>query len=153
MPYAPTTPVTGLAQTGLTTPTYTLTADTAPDLSGRQHAITAIGGTQPSVNIHSSSTPFTLTFERPKTLRLPAYDRVLGVINAGRNVYKLRTRKSVLLNVNSNERGVAIIETTISLPVGSDQDGINVRAAMSLHYGALSQMSSSLGDIALTNIL
>jgi len=61
MTWSPTTPVTGGAQTGFTAPTYTLSVDTAPDINGKQHAVTALGGTQAGVTSHSVSNPFTVT--------------------------------------------------------------------------------------------
>jgi hypothetical protein len=42
-----TSPITGGAQTGLTSPTYTVVTDTAPPGNpGKQVAVTALGGTQ-----------------------------------------------------------------------------------------------------------
>jgi hypothetical protein len=70
MAYSPTSPVTGAAQTGLTSPTYTLSTDVAPSINGKQHAITALGGTQTGVNSHSVAAPFTCTFVRPQPLNL-----------------------------------------------------------------------------------
>lgn len=50
MTIALSSPVTGGAQTGFTSPTYTLTADTPPAGSGgKQYAATALGGTQAGV--------------------------------------------------------------------------------------------------------
>lgn len=43
MSFAPSSPVTGAAVTGLTSPTYSLTTDVAPSLNGKQYAITAVG--------------------------------------------------------------------------------------------------------------
>ena len=65
----PTSPVTGAAQTGLTTPTYTFVADVAPDANGKQVAVTALGGTQVGVTPHSVASPFTGTFVRPKSFK------------------------------------------------------------------------------------
>jgi len=64
-----TNPVTGAAQTGLTSPTYTLVADIAPDVNGRQWAVSALGGTQTGVRTHSASDPFTITVMRPKVFQ------------------------------------------------------------------------------------
>jgi len=42
MTFALSSPVTGAAQTGLTSPTYTVTADTPPDANAKQYAVTAL---------------------------------------------------------------------------------------------------------------
>lgn len=47
-----TTPVTGAAQTGLTSPTYTHVVDTPPNAYTKQYAVTALGGTQTGVDVH-----------------------------------------------------------------------------------------------------
>jgi len=73
MAFAPASPVTGAPITGFTSPTYTLIADTAPDVNGKAYAVSALGGTQAGVVVSSSSYPFTLLFTRPKVIRqLPA---------------------------------------------------------------------------------
>lgn len=155
MPWSPTSPVTGSAQTGLTSPTYTLSADTAPDSNGKQHYVSALGGTQTGVTAHSVSAPFTLTFVRPKTLK------VLGQPNPvtgkyptiPRNKYELLTRKGV--EVASGQAPVVmLIRTTIEVPAGADSNDIaSVRAGLSAHIGALSQQSSNIGDTANTGSL
>ena len=57
-----TSPITGAAVTGLTSPTYTVAVDTPPNTWSKQWAVTALGGTQTGVDTSSSaSRPFTLT--------------------------------------------------------------------------------------------
>lgn len=152
--YSPTSPVTGSAQTGLTTPTYTITADTAPDVNGKQHAVTALGGTQTGVDISSVSRPFTSTFVRPKTLRvLGKANPVTGLIsNVPNNTYKLITRKGVL-PLSGQPSRTMLVTTIIEVPAGADTaDAANVRAALSLHIGLLSQQSAGIGDSGVTGI-
>jgi hypothetical protein len=148
------TAVTGSAQTGLTSPTYTPTADTAPDSNGKQYAITALGGTQTGVNVHSVSNPFSMTFWRPKILRAIARLNSNGVLVGNpKNVYSVLTRKGVT-PLAGQAPEVMVIETRISVPAGSESyDIINVRAALSAHIGALSQQSSGIGDLAKDAIL
>lgn len=153
--WTPSTPVTGAAQTGLTSPTYTLTADAAPDSNGKQHAITALGGTQTGVQAHSVAQPFTVTFVRPKTLKvLGTPNPVTGVINTvPRNTYQVLTRKGVL-PLSGQPFATMLIRTSIEVPAGSDlADIANIRAALSLHIGALSQQSAGIGDTAQTGIV
>lgn len=154
MTYGVTSPVTGAAQTGLTSPTYTLTSDVAPDINGKQHAVTALGGTQSGVDVSSVSRPFSLTFVRPKQLKqLGTPNPVTGVIsNVPRNTYKLITRKGVLPLAGQASQNM-IITTTIEVVAGSDvADAANVRAALSLHIGALTQQSAGIGDTAVSGI-
>lgn len=148
-------PVTGATQTGLTSPTYTVTADTAPSPNGKQVAVTALGGTQTGVNVHSTSVPFTNTFFRPQqTKTLPAANPVTGVIkNIPNNVYKAVTRHGVYPAANIPAIPMPIT-TTIPVPAGADTyDLINVKAALSLHIGALNQLSAEIGASCGTGII
>ena len=87
MSFTLTSPVTGGAQTGFTSPTYTIVSDTAPDNNGKQVAVSAIGGTQSGVTIHSVASPFTITFARPKSFKAAAPNPVNGRLsNVPRNV-------------------------------------------------------------------
>ncbi len=151
-----TSPVTGGAQTGFTSPTYTLVADKPPAGSvGYQYAVSAIGGTQAGVDTSSSpSKPFTMTLLRPSVLRtLSAVDPVTGVLRSiPRNVYTLRTRKGVVPLAGQAAVPMQIV-TTIEVPAGADTaDAPNVRACLSLHNGAIAQISASIGDTAVTGV-
>lgn len=154
MSIALTTPVTGAAQTGLTSPTYTHVADTAPDANGKQYAVTALGGTQAGVTVNSVSSPFTITFWKPKFARMMGKMNSLGyVVGNPVNVYKTVTRKGVLPAANQLNQNM-IITTTISVPAGAENyDAPNMRAALSLHIGSLSQQSAGLGDLANNGVL
>lgn len=148
-------PITGTAQTGLTSPTYTLTTDTAPDNNGKQVAVTALGGTQTGVTVHSVASPFTHTFIKPKNPKVlgvpnPVTGRLPGVPS---NTYSLVTRKGVTPLANQPAKSM-VIRTTVDVPAGADSyDAVNVRAALSAHFGALSQQSAGMGDTCVTNIM
>lgn len=156
MSFTLTTPITGGAQTGLTTPTYTIAADTAPTSAGKQYAVTALGGTQTGVDTASSpSKPFTVTLERPATLRaLPALNGATGVLpSVPRNVYKIRVRKGVV-PLTGQAPQTLIAELAISVPAGADTaDPANIRAAMSLLIGSLNSISASIGDTLVTGVI
>jgi hypothetical protein len=156
MSFTLTTPVTGGAQTGLTSPTYTIATDTAPSNTGKQYAVTALGGTQSGVDSSSSpSRPFTTTLSRPPVLRqLPAVNPVTGILpNVPRNSYKIITRKGVT-PLSGQPAAVMLITTQIDVPAGADTaDAANVRAALSLHFGAIAQISSSIGDTTVTGVI
>lgn len=155
MSWTLTSPITGAAQTGLTTPTYTHVADVAPDVTGKQVAVTSLGGTQTSVTTHSMASPFTITMFRPKVFRfLGKPNPTTGLIkDVPRNSFKIITRKGVTPLAGQPYANMQIT-TTIDLPAGSDTaDAANVRAALSAHLGALSQQSAGVGDSCVSGVL
>lgn len=155
MSFTLTSPITGAAQTGFTSPTYTLTADIAPDNNGKQNAVTAVGGTQAGVSVHSVASPFTITFVRPRVFRnLGKPNPTTGLIkDVPRNSYKLITRKGVTPLAGQPFANMQIT-TIIDVPAGSDTaDPANLRAALSAHIGALSQQSAGAGDTVVSGII
>lgn len=150
-----TTPVTGSAQTNFTSPTYTVVLDTAPGTNGKQWAVTALGGTQAGVRTHSASDPFTITFERPVSVRsAPIPNPVTGVIgNVPRNTYKVRVRKGVIPVVGQNPQ-IFLSTLVQDVPAGGDlADPANIRAANSLLIGALTQQSAGWGDTQISAVI
>lgn len=153
--FSPTSPITGAAQTGLTTPTYTFVDDVAPDSNGKQKAVTAVGGTQAGVTVHSVASPFTLTFIKPKAFKaLGQPNPVTGrIANVPRNVYKCLTRKGLLVLAGQPFQNM-IVTTTIEVPAGADvADPSNIRAALSAHIGLLTQVSAGVGDTAVNGVM
>lgn len=154
MVWNPSSPVTGATVPGFTSPTYTLTTDVAPDQSGKQVAITALGGTQAGVTAHNVSSPFTLTFFKPKSMKILGQPNpVTGVISrVDKNTYRVLIRKGVS-PLAGQPTQVASIDMTINIPAGSDTaDPSNVKAMLSLAIGVLTQQSSGLADTSLTGI-
>lgn len=151
----PTSPITGGAQTGLTSPTYTFVSDVAPDANGKQVAVTALGGTQTGVQVHSVASPFTLTFARPKAFKaLGQPNPVTGRLpSVPRNTYKIITRKGVV-PLAGQPAATMLVTTTIDVPAGSDSyDAANVRAALSAHIGVLNQQSAGIGDTGISGVM
>jgi len=150
-----TSPVTGAAQTGFVTPTYTLVADTPPASNAKQWAVTAVGGTQTGVDVHSVSKPFTIAVFRPAQLKpLPQANVPTGIIkNVPSNTYKVITRKGA--SVAANQAPVIDrISTIIDVFAGTDSfEPTDVQAMIALHIGALSQVSAGIGDTALSGVL
>lgn len=149
MSFNPSSPVTGAAVTGLTTPTYTLTVDTAPATNAKQWTVSALGGTQTGVTVHSVSKPFTLSVFRPVVLRvLPQTNPITGIIrNVPVNQYKVITRKGATPAVNQIN-SVARITTIIEAPAGTDTyDIAELKAMISLHMGAVYAQASGLADV------
>lgn len=156
MSFTLTSPVTGGAQTGFTSPTYTVQTDTAPTSAGKQYAVSAIGGTQAGVDAASSpSRPFTVTLSRPQVLRsLSPVDPVTGILRSvPRNTYKVIVRKGVTpLSGQSAQVLNATLE--LAIPAGADvADAANIRAALSLLIGSLNQISASIGDTLVTGVI
>lgn len=154
MTVAITSPVTGAAQTGLTSPTYTVVSDQAPDVNAKQWAVSALGGTQTGVVPHSIASPFTLTFWKPKVLKILGIPNpTTGILsNVPNNVMALVTRKGVIPLAGQATR-VMQIDTKISVPAGADTaDTSNVRAALSAHIGSLQQISAGLGDTVVSGV-
>lgn len=150
-----TSPITGAAQTGFTSPTYTLTADTASDVNGKRSAVTALGGTQTGVVAHSVAAPFTIEYWRPKILKiLGRTNPVTGLLpSVPLNTYKVVTKKGVL-PLAGQPYALARITTVIEIPAGSDAaDPANLRALHAAHIGALNQQSAGMGDTVITGVM
>jgi len=155
MTFALSSPITGQAQTNLTTPTYTLTADTPPAQNAKQWVVTALGGTQTGVNSHSVASPFSVAMFRPQNPQvLNPVDKLTGVLTkVPVNIYKVITRKGVLPLAGQAFKNM-IITTMIEVPAGADTaDPANVRAALSAHFGALVQQSAGIGDTTVQGVL
>lgn len=150
-----TSPVTGSAQTGFTAPTYTLTTDIAPDINGKQWAVTALGGTQTGVTVHSASSPFTISVFRPKVYKaLGTPNPTTGVIsNVPKNTYKFIVRKGMVPLAGQNPQ-VMVATLTMDVPAGADTASpAEIRGALSALIGSVTQISAGLGDTEVTGIL
>lgn len=155
MSFIPASPVTGAAVSGLTSPTYTIAADVAPSINGKQFAVTALGGTQTGVDTNTVSKPFTITFFRPVALKtLPQVNPTTGVIkNIPMNQYKLITRKGIQPAANQMLM-VARITTIIEVPAGSDTyEPEELRAMISAHAGIMWAQASGIADTVITGVL
>lgn len=150
--FNPSSPVTGGAQTGLTSPTYTLTLVNAPTQQGKQYAVTALGGTQSGVTVHAASSPFTVNFVLPASLK------TLGAVNPStgqlrsipRNSYKLIVRKGVA-PLTGQPVVPLVLSLSMDVPAGADLvDPEDIRAALSLLCGVLWSNSASIGDSLVT---
>lgn len=152
MAWNPSSPLTGDTQTGLTSPTYTLSADTAPSSNGKQFAVTALGGTQTGVLATTASQPFTLSFFKPAVIKQRTQDFQGYTMAAPMNVYKLITRKSVKVDSWGSLR-VMLVTTSIEVPAGAEaSDAASVRAALSAHFGCQNDTSSGIGDTVVSGV-
>lgn len=145
-------PVTGAAQTGFTTPTYTLTVDTAP-ANGKQWAITALGGTQANVATHTIAKPFTIAYFKGVLKALGIPNIVTGLYrDVPRNKQRFVIRKGVDCALNTPS--IAFLRIEVDVPAGADTyEPEELKAMLSLGIGALNQVSAGLGDTTLTGIV
>jgi hypothetical protein len=150
-----TSPVTGAAQTGFTSPTYTTVVDVPPNAYSKQYAVTAYGGTQTGVDVHGASKPFTVTFSRPQSIRsAPTVNPVTGAMsNSPRNTYSVIVRKGMTPGLNQNPQ-TAVLRCDLSVVAGADvTEPEDIRAALSLLIGSMNQQSAGLGDTLVNGLL
>jgi len=139
--------ITGGAQTGFTTPTYTTTADKAA-ANANQSIVSALGGTQTGVRVHSVSDPFTIFVSKPVNPRvLPSPNPVTGKYPPlPSNRYTVVIRKGANFAAN-NAPAIAYARLYLDVPAGTDAyDAANLRAMCSALVGTLNQISSGMGD-------
>lgn len=154
MSFNPSGAITGGAQTGFTSPTYTVSADTAPEFA-KQWTVSAIGGTQTGVLVHSAGNPFTVQVSRPRILRvLGGANPVTGVISPiPRNVYTFNVRKGVL-PYTDGPYIPALAQLKINVPAGGDfSDPESVRALISFLVGLLNTESAGIGDMCISGTI
>jgi len=147
--------ITGGSMSQFTTPTYTVTTDVAPDINGKQYAVTTLGGTQTGVRTHAVSDPFTIAFFRPKSPKaLPTPNPITGKYGAiPRNTHGCVVRKGV--NYAANQApDIAIFRGSWDIPAGSDAyDSANIRALTSFLVGCFNNQSQGLGDMFCNGII
>jgi len=148
--------ITGGAQTGFTSPTYTLSLDNPPDNRSKQSAVTTIGGTQAGVVAHTVNAPFTVTFRRPsilKTLSVAVLNGLTGQYSrVPFNEYIMLVRKAA--QVALNQWVINEYRLNSKVYAGTETyDAPNVRAGVSLTVGALNTNSAGLGDTITTGIV
>lgn len=154
MGFSPDLTITGAAQTGLTSPTYTWVVDLAPDAVSKQWAVSALGGTQTNVRAHTAGDPFTVTIRRSPYRALPARNPVTGSYgNVPMNKIEILGRKGVYIDSDNTVR-VAQLRLSVELPAGCESaDAINIRALLSNFFGVIAEESSDIGDTYVTGII
>lgn len=146
--FNPSSPVTGATVAGFTSPTYTLSVDQAPAVNAKQYTVSALGGTQTGVDVHTVSKPFTVTMFKPQQARgLPQANPVTGIIkNIPINTYKIIVRKGVMPAANQAPIP-AEINLSIKVPAGADTyDQASLKALISAAFGVTWQQASGVGD-------
>lgn len=154
MTWSPDSSITGQAQTGLTSPTYTVVEDTPPAVNAKQLAVTALGGTQTGATAGSISKPFTAAIFRPASMRqIPAANPVSGLRGTiPNNVWNIVSRKGV--EVAAGVPANMVIRCSISVPAGADSySPAEIRAGLSFFIGLLVEESADLGDSIVSGVL
>lgn len=155
MPIVFTSPITGGAQTGFTSPTYTVTPDSsAPNTRTKQVAVTALGGTQTNVRTSTVSDPFTVSYTPPAVLKaLPPVNSQTGRYpQVPFNKHTFMYRKGMNFAAGQTPL-VGWAELNIGIPAGADSyDAANVRALASMIEGSIAQLVAGLGDTLVTGI-
>ena len=152
--WSPDSSITGGAQTGFTSPTFTTVADTPPNVNGKQVAVSSLGGTQGVATANSISQPFTACFSKPLVPRqIPNANPVTGMRGAiPINKYKLVVRKGGYAAADAPCTVICRIE--FDIPAGMDAyNPDNVRALTSFVVGLLSEESADLGDTLISGVL
>lgn len=147
-----TSPVTGAAQTGFTTPGYVHALGSAPDVNGRLWYVTSLTGTQVGATAHTAASAFTLAYWVPKVLRfLGKPNPTTGLISSvPMNVHRFQLRKGVTVLAG---QPIQTMDATlvIKIPAGADlADPANIRAGLSMLFGAVAQVSAGIGDTTVT---
>ncbi len=154
MTIALSSPITGSAVSGLTSPTFTLTADVAPTALGRQWAVTALGGTQTGVTPSSVGSPFTVNFVRPAAYKvLSAVNPVTGVLqNVPMNHWEIIFRKG-MIPLSGQAVKPAVVRILLDLPAGVDTaDPNSVRSLISFIGGVFASEASDVADSVITGV-
>lgn len=155
MAFAPSTPVTGAAVSGLTSPTYTISQDSVVAPNQKQYVVTALGGTQTDVSVHSVSSPFLVSVTKPAVFKpLSLIDPRTGrLTSVPRNVWKM-----IFLKGATPLAGQAIVpilgRMEFAIPAGVDSaDPNEVRAFWSFIGGLLSAQAGGLASSCLEGTL
>lgn len=150
--FQPTSPITGASVTGLTSPTYTHASDVPPSAYGKQIAVTALGGTQTNVQVHSAASPFTGMFSRPSVLKSVIMNSNGTVKSVPTNTYKLVARKGGLVSAGVTK--TAIMRVELDIPAGMESyDENSLNALLSFSVGLLTQQLQGIKDTAKSGLL
>lgn len=154
MTWSPDLSVTGAAQTGFTSPTYTLANDLPPDNTSRQYVVTAVGGTQTGARASTAGDPFTLTIRKAPYKALPAKNPVNGSYgNVPLNRIEILGRKGVFIDSAQSIRPMNL-RLIAEIPAGAElNDAVNIRALVSCFLGQMAEEAADYGDTLITGIV
>lgn len=155
MAFAPSTPVTGATVSGLTSPTYTIAQDSVVAPNQKQYVVSALGGTQTDVSVHSVSSPFLVSVTKPAVFKpLSMIDPRTGrLTSVPRNVWKMIFLKGA--TPLAGQATVPILaRMEFAIPAGVDSaDPNEVRAFWSFIGGLLNTQAGGLASSCLEGTL
>jgi hypothetical protein len=147
----PDTSIAGTAYTGVASPTFTLAEDLPPASNAKQWVVSALGGTQTGVTANSISSPFTVSWWKPASLRsLPPANTLTGLRGSiPNNQSKLIVRKGG--NAASGVPVIAVFRGTWDIPAGMDSyEPQQVLAMQSFIEGLLVEEAGQIGQSLIT---
>jgi len=146
-----TSPITGSAQTGFSSPSATIVRG-AQKANGVDFAVTALSGMGSSTS-NTASSPFVVSVEKPVSIKTPKVSAAGIVYSPGRNRHRIATLKGMAA-IASFPSIPGIAETFIAVPAGAEEgDPNNIRAMISVHIGVLQQYSAALGDQVVSGVV
>lgn len=147
-----TSPITGSAQTGITSPTFTLTLDKFPGNNGVQYAVTSVSGAG-NGTAHTADKPFTISFERPVNYRGTQVTPQGVTLSQARNKHVIRVRKGAVA-VTGQPAVLNHAELHVNLAAGVESvSPQEIRAMLSCLFGAVAQQSAAFGDQCISNVV
>jgi len=149
------TSVTGAANTGLTTPGYTMTEDQATLAYMRQFIVSALTGTQTGVRSHSSTDPFLCWMSRPAAFRDRPTLNVQGqVVGNSKNEFVIGFKKGVLPIAGGAVPQMTEAILRVRIPAGAEiADMAQLRALFSLIGGVFNGQAVGIVDSLLSGTL
>lgn len=119
--------------------------------------MSALGGTQTGVEVHSGSRRFLANLVVPASWKAQREGNTsggvgfgVGTVMSGFNTFNLLVLKGCTVDSIGNIRDLRI-RVTADLPIGADaHDSESVRAALSFAIGLLSNQSAGIGDTFIT---
>lgn len=155
MSFVPVVPVVGSSITGLTSPTYTLTADSPPSSHAKQFAVTALGGTQAGVTLHSPSSPFILMLQRPASFKpMSLVNPVTGQLTSvPKNTWKILVVKGALPLAGQSPSNI-VFRGEFVIPAGVETNSsAELKALLSILGGVFWGQGNDLALCFTTGIL
>jgi len=149
------TPITGVPQTGMAAPSFTVVQDSAVNVNSRRWVVTSVtdaGGTNP----HTIGQPFYVEFTRPAVFKTPpmqdaTFGRLLST--PARDEYHVKAVKGVLCG-QAGQVYPLLIDATIKVPSGATvTDSAGIRAVFSLFGGFINEDGDGIGDVLINGTM
>lgn len=153
----PSSPITGSAITGLTSPTYTIIEDNPPDTNSKAWVVTALGGTQAGVSVHKNEMPFKVIAKRAARIKTPgARSATTGMyLQGGKNEYSFKFIKgsNVLAAFGGAQYDNILGEVKLSIPAAIGNDSAQLDALFSFMGGFINATLQGLRDTTGNSVL